>query len=139
MSRFWKEQELQGEDHDVSKELFLGIMMLMLSLGILIIHVGQPVWRVYQHDPEKGDVVILYTPAGLGLSRDGNTVVRPLQEADFKKLVQELVLQPEAELHLFLKGGSREVLVRHAALADSLLSADPAGNKIRPGVFVHGW
>ena len=127
------------EDHDVSKELFLGIMMLMLCLGIMILNVAQPVWRAHQHDPEEGDVVILYTEWQMGLSRDGHSIKRSLTEHGFKAEVAKLISRPQTDLHLFLKGGSRERLVRHAAYADSLLSMDQSGNKVRTAVYVHTW
>ena len=63
MSRYLKRQAAELEEHDISKELFLGIMMLMLSLGIMILNVTQPVWRVHRHDPQPGDRVVLYTSA----------------------------------------------------------------------------
>ncbi|MCY3789666.1 MAG: hypothetical protein OXH63_12855, partial [Gemmatimonadetes bacterium] len=78
MSRYLKRQAAELEEHDISKELFLGIMMLMLSLGIMILNVTQPVWRVHRHDPQPGDRVVLYTSAGVGLSRDGYTIDSPL-------------------------------------------------------------
>lgn len=139
MSRTQRLYEVEGEDHDVSKELFLGIMMLMLCLGIMILNVASPVWRVHQHDPQEGDVAVLYTAEGMGLSKDGKTVFRPLREAEFGGVVQQLVKEPETALHLYLKGGSRERLVRHAAYADSLLSTDPQGRKVRTAVYMHGW
>ena len=71
MSRFLRRMDDGDEDHDVSKELFLGIMMLMLCLGIMILNVAHPVWRVHQHDPEKGEVVVVYPPGEMGLSTDG--------------------------------------------------------------------
>ena len=127
------------EDHDVSKELFLGIMMLMLCLGIMILNVAQPVWRAHQHDPVEGDVVILYTEWQMGLSQDGHSIKRSLTEHGFKAEVAKLISRPQTDLHLFLKGGSRERLVRHAAYADSLLSMDQSGNKVRTAVYVHTW
>ena len=139
MSRFLRRQEEEFEEHDISKELFLGIMMLMLCLGIMILNVASPVWRVHQHDPEAGDVVIVYAPERFGLSRDGNTVERRLSEWDFRRRVGALVSEPETDLHLILKGGSRERLVRHAAFADSLLSGGQTGTKVRTAVYVHGW
>ena len=139
MSRFTKRLEEEGDEHDVSKELFLGIMMLMLCLGILILNVAQPVWRVHQHDPEKGDVVVVYTGQEMGLSEDSYTIIKPLSEWDFKREVRKLVSYPEVDLHLFLRGGSREQLVRNAAFADSLLSTDQYGNKVRTAVYMHGW
>jgi len=138
MSRFLHRGE-DAEEHDISKELFLGIMMLMLCLGIMILNVAQPVWRVHRHDPEEGDVVVLYTRRGMGLSQDGHTIYRPLSEWDFRRLVQKLVSEPETDLHLFLKGGSRERLVKNASFADSLLSTDQEGNKVRTAVYVHTW
>lgn len=139
MSRFLQRREEELEEHDISKELFLGIMMLMLCLGIMILNVAQPVWRVHRHDPEEGDVVVVYTRQGIGLSRDGYTLARPLSEGDFRQLVRDLVSAPQTDLHLFLRGGSREMLVRHAVFADSLLSTDQAGNKVRTAVYVHTW
>jgi hypothetical protein len=130
---------LDDEEHDVSKELFLGIMMLMLCLGIMVLNVASPVWRVHQHDPEAGDVVVVYTERGYGLSVDGIAIDRPLTEAGFRSRIAALVAEPETELHLVLKGGSRERIVRHAAMADSLLSTDPRGHKVRAAVYVHGW
>ena len=139
MSRYLKRLEEESVEHDVSKEIFLGIMMLMLCLGILILNVASPVWRAHQHEPEAGDLVVVYGDGRFGLSRDGATVVRRLTEWDFRRQVASLVSQPETDLHLFLKGGSRERLVRHAAYADSLLSTDQSGNKVRTAVYVHGW
>lgn len=139
MSRFLQRLAEEPEEHDVSKELFLGIMMLMLCLGILLLNVAQPVWRVHRHDPVPGDAVVVYSKSGPGLSRDGYTVVRPLDEAGYQALVRTLVSTPDRDLHLFLRGGSRQELVRHAALADSLLSTDTLGRKVRPAVFVHTW
>ena len=129
----------EWEDHDVSKELFLGIMMLMLCLGIMILNVAQPVWRAHQHDPEEGDVLILYTEWAVGLSQDGHSIKRRLTENGYKAEVAKLISRPETDLHLFLKGGSRERLVRHAAYADSLLSMDQRDNKVRTAVYVHTW
>lgn len=128
-----------GDEHDVSKELFLGIMMLMLCLGILILNVASPVWRVHQQDPEEGDVVVVYTEHGFGLSVDGIAVDRPLNEWSLRRRLDGLVAEPDTDVHLFLKGGSRETVVRHAAMADSLLSLDPEGRKVRTAVYVHGW
>jgi hypothetical protein len=139
VSRYLKRLEEESVEHDVSKEMFLGIMMLMLCLGILILNVATPVWRVHQHEPEAGDVVIVYDETGLGLSRDGATVTRRLSEWEFRRKVSALVSEPETDLHLFLKGGSRDRLVRHAAYADSLLSTDLAGKKVRTAVYAHGW
>ena len=138
MSRF-RRREDEGEIHDVSKELFLGIMMLMLCLGIMILNVAQPVWRVHQHDPEHGDMVLVYTAKGMGLSTDGYTVDKRLREWEFKELVESLVTRPEVDLHLFRRGGSRERMLGHAAHADSLLSTGPNGEKTRPAVYVHTW
>ena len=137
--RFLQRAIVEAEEHDVSKELFLGIMMLMLCLGIMILNVSQPVWRVHHHDPNPGDVVVMYTPKGLGVSDDGKSVARMLGDGEFNRVVTDLVAQPERNLHLFLKGGSREMMVNHAAFADSLLSTAPAGEKVRPAVFVHMW
>jgi len=139
MSRYLRRVHDDAVEHDISKELFLGIMMLMLCLGIMILNVAKPVWRVHQHDPVPGDVVVLYTGSGFGLSRDGKVVERRLSEWDFRRRVGALVSEPETDLHLFLKGGSREALVRHAAFADSLLSAGQSGEKVRTAVYVHGW
>ncbi|MXW81764.1 MAG: hypothetical protein F4Z57_22815 [Gemmatimonadetes bacterium] len=139
MSRYLKRQAAELEEHDISKELFLGIMMLMLSLGIMILNATQPVWRVHRHDPQPGDRVVLYTSAGMGLSRDGYTIDSPLSEWDFRRMVRRLAAEPEANLHLFLKGGSRERLAKHASFADSLLSTDQAGEKVRSAVYVHTW
>lgn len=130
---------VQAEEHDVSKELFLGIMMLMLCLGIMVLNVSQPVWRVHHHDPAPGDVVIIYTSQGEGFSEDGRSVKRMLRPGEFQKTVQEMVAQPDRNLHLFLKGGNREQIVNDAAYADSLLSTAPTGKKVRPSVFVHLW
>ncbi|MFH1570559.1 MAG: hypothetical protein ABIL09_21395 [Gemmatimonadota bacterium] len=139
MSRFLRRLEEEAVEHDVSKELFLGIMMLMLCLGIMILNVAKPVWRVHQHEPAPGDVVLVYTARGFGLSRDGKRVERELSEGDFRRQVASLVSEPETDLHLFLRDGSRERLVRHAAFADSLLSAGQSGTKVRTAVYVHGW
>lgn len=139
MSRYLRRVEEEAVEHDVSKELFLGIMMLMLCLGIMILNVAKPVWRVHQHEPEPGDVVVLYTASGFGLSRSGERLDRELSEWDYRRQVGSLVSEPETDLHLFLKGGSREALVRHAAFADSLLSAGQSGEKVRTAVYVHGW
>ena len=139
MSRYLKSLEEESVEHDVSKEIFLGIMMLMLCLGILILNVATPVWRVHRHEPKAGDVVILYGEREFGLSRDGATVTRRLTEWDFRGKVLSLVGDPEADLHLFLKGGSKDRLLRHAAYADSLLSTDLSGNKVHTAVYVHGW
>lgn len=136
---FLQKIEEEADEHDVSKELFLGIMMLMLCVGILILNVASPVWRVHQHDPEEGDVVVVYTDHGFGLSVDGIVVDRQLNEWSLRRRLAGLVSEPETDLHLILKGGSRETLVRHAALADSLLSTDETGNKVRTAVYVHGW
>ena len=139
MSRYLKSLEEESVEHDVSKEIFLGIMMLMLCLGILILNVATPVWRVHRHEPKAGDVVILYGEREFGLSRDGATVTRRLTEWDFRRMVLFLVGDPEADLRLFLKGGSKARLLSHAAYADSLLSTDLSGNKVRTAVYVHGW
>jgi hypothetical protein len=138
MSRLRRRLGEEADDHDVSKELFLGVMMLMLCLGVMILNAAQPVWRVQQHDPRAGDVVVVYREDGTGLSRDGRGLVRRLGEEEFRRLVEELVRRPEIDLHLFYRGGGRELLDRHMAYADSLLSSDPAGRKVRPAVFVHG-
>ena len=130
---------VEAEEHDVSKELFLGIMMLMLTLGIMILNVAQPVWRVHHHDPEPGDVVVIYTPKGIGYSTDGNAMARLLKPGEFHSVVADMVTQPDRNLHLYLKGGSRERMVNDAAYADSLLSTAPIGRKVRPAVFVHMW
>lgn len=127
------------EEHDISKELFLGIMMLMLCLGIMILNVTHPVWRVHRHDPEEDDVVMIYTRGAMGLSRDGYTLTRELSEWDFRRMVRGLVAEPETDLHLFVRGGSRETVVKHALYADSLLSTDQHGSKVRSAVYVHSW
>jgi len=139
VSRYLKCQDAELEEHDISKELFLGIMMLMLSLGILILNATQPVWRVHRHDPQPGDRVVLYTSASVGLSSDGYTIDTPLSEWEFRRMVRRLAAEPEANLHLFLKGGSRERLAKHATFADSLLSTNQAGEKVRSAVYVHAW
>lgn len=139
MSRYLKRQDAELEEHDISKELFLGIMMLMLSLGILILNATQPVWRVHRHAPQPGDRVVLYTSASVGLSSDGYTIDTPLSEWEFRRMVRRLAAEPEANLHLFLKGGSRERLAKHATFADSLLSTNQAGEKVRSAVYVHAW
>jgi hypothetical protein len=139
VSRYLRRVVEEADEHDVSKELFLGIMMLMLCLGIMILNVARPVWRVHQHDPEPGDMVIVYGETAFGLSRDGRQIDRSLSEWDFRRRVGALVSEPETDLHLFLKGGSRERLVRHAAYADSLLSVGQKGTKVRTAVYVHGW
>lgn len=139
MARFLKKAVAEVEEHDVSKELFLGIMMLMLTLGIMILNVSQPVWRVHHHDPEADDVVLVYTPDGQGISSDGKRVRRMLQPGEFETILSGLVADPDKNLHLFLKGGSRERMVNDAAYADSLLSTAPTGEKVRPAVFVHMW
>ena len=139
MSRFVRKVAVDSVEHDISKELFLGIMMLMLCLGIMILNVSKPVWRVHKNDPKTGDVVVVYDDAAFGLSTNGNTIVRRLSEWDFKRQVKSLISDPKADLHLFLRGGSRERVIRHAAYADSLLSTDQTGAKVRTAVFVHGW
>jgi hypothetical protein len=139
VARFLKKAVSEVEDHDVSKELFLGIMMLMLTLGIMILNVSQPVWRVHHHDPEVEDVVIVYTPEGQGASVDGKSVTRMLRPGEFQSILTSLVTDPDKNLHLFLKGGSREHMVNDASYADSLLSTAPTGQKVRPAVFVHMW
>ena len=139
MSRFARRCGDEAEEHDISKELFLGIMMLMLSLGVLILNATQPAWRVHRLEPAPGDVVLVYTAAAMGLSRDGQTLLQRLDEAEFRRLVEDLIAAPDTDLHLFLRGGSRETLVRHALYADSLLSTDAQGQKVRPAVFVHAW
>lgn len=139
MSRYLQDQEAELEEHDISKELFLGVMMLMLCLGIMILNVTQPVWRVHRHDPQPGDMVVLYTSDSMGLSRDGHTIDSPLSEWDFRRMVNRMIAEPETNLHLFLKGGSRERLVKHASFADSLLSTDQAGEKVRSAVYLHTW
>ena len=140
MSRYVRRSHNNDDtEHDVSKELFVGIMMLMLTLGIMILNVAKPVWRVHQHDPQVGDVVVVYGERNFGLSTDARTVAKPMSEWDFRRTVKALVSDPEADLHLFLRGGSRQYIVRHAAFADSLLSSDRKGTKVRPAVFVHGW
>ena len=139
MRSFMRRVQADVEEHDVSKELFLGIMMLMLTLGILILNVSQPVWRVHHHDPETGDVVVVYTSRGRGLSPNGRSVARLMKVGEFRRVVSDLVTQPDRNLHLFLKGGGREQIVNDAAYADSLLSVAPSGAKVRPAVFVHMW
>jgi|TARA_B110000263_G_C15252799_1_gene484973 hypothetical protein len=139
VSRYLRRQEAELEEHDISKELFLGIMMLMLSLGIMILNVTQPVWRVHRQDPQPGDRVVLYTSESMGLSRDGHTIASPLSEWEFRRMVGRMVAEPETSLHLFLKGGSRERLVKHASFADSLLSTDQSGQKVRSAVYLHTW
>ena len=139
MARFLKKAVAEVEDHDVSKELFLGIMMLMLTLGIMILNVSQPVWRVHHHDPETDDIVIVYTANGLGSSVDGKSIQRMLRPGEFKSVLAGLLAEPDKNLHLFLKGGSRERMVNDASYADSLLSTAPTGEKVRPAVFVHMW
>lgn len=138
-SRFLKRVVAEVEEHDVSKELFLGIMMLMLTLGIMILNVSQPVWRVHHHDPNEGDAMLIYTPKGVGVSEDGKSVRRMLRQGEFFSIVNGLVTKPDRNLHLFLKGGSRERMVNDAAYADSLLSTSTTGEKVRPAVFVHMW
>ena len=137
--RFLQRLEEEAEEHDISKELFLGVMMLMLCLGIMILNVASPVWRVHQHDPEEGDVVVVYTSSGFGLSLDGIVVDKPLTEWGFRRTVNALIAEPETDVHLILKGGSHELVVRHAAYTDSMLSSGPAGAKVRTAVYVHGW
>ena len=139
MSRYLRGLEEESVEHDVSKELFLGIMMLMLTLGIMILNMSQPVWRVHHHDPDLGDVVVVYTSEGPGFSPDGSSVNRMLKPGEFRRVVADLVAEPDRNLHLFLKGGSRERMVNDAAYADSLLSTAPTGGKVRPAVFVHMW
>jgi hypothetical protein len=94
---------------------------------------------VHQHDPSEGDVVVVYNEHGYGLSIDGIVVDRPLNERSFRIRLGRLVSEPDTELHLINKGGSRETVVRHAALADSLLSTDASGVKVRTAVYMHGW
>lgn len=139
MSRFLRLREEEIEEHDISKELFLGIMMLMLCLGIMILNATHPVWRVHRHDPEAGDVVVVYTRQGMGLSADGYTLSQQLTEWEVRRLVRQLVTEPETDLHLFARGGSREALLKHASYADSLLSTDQSGSKVRTAVYVHTW
>lgn len=137
--RWSRRAAMEAEEHDVSKELFLGIMMLMLCLGIMILNVSQPVWRVHHHDPEPGDVVILYTSEGQGFSTDGRSVRRMLRTNEFQQAIEGLIAKPDRNLHLYLRGGNREKMVNDAAYADSLLSTAPTGQKMRPAVFVHLW
>lgn len=137
--RFLQRATIEAEEHDVSKELFLGIMMLMLTLGILILNVSQPVWRVHHHEPDPQDVVIVYTSRGRGFSPDGQQVSRMLNPNEFQQVVDGLVARPDRNLHLYLRGGSRERMVNEAAFADSILSTAPTGAKVRPAVFVHMW
>ena len=139
MSRFVRKVDADVVEHDISKELFLGIMMLTLCLGIMILNVSKPVWRVHKQDPRPGDVVVLYHDNEFGLSSDGTRILRRMSESDFRLQVASLVSDPETDLHLFRQGGSRERVVRHAAYADSLLSTDQSGGKVRTAVFVHGW
>jgi hypothetical protein len=139
MGRFLQQAMIEAEEHDVSKELFLGIMMLMLTLGIMILNVAQPVWRVHHHEPNPEDLVVMYTAKGQGFSTDGKSVARMLEDGEFRRLTSELITQPDRNLHLFLRGGSRERMVNDAAYADSLLSTAPTGKKVRPAVFVHMW
>ena len=70
---------------------------------------------------------------------DGITIDRELNEWSLRRSLAALVSEPETELHLINKGGSRETVVRHAALADSLLSMDEKGHKVRTAVYMHGW
>ena len=139
MARYLKRAVSEVEDHDVSKELFLGIMMLMLTLGIMILNVSQPVWRVHHHDPEADDVILMYMPDGKAVSADGKSVRRMLRPGEFQTILNGLVADPDRNLHLYLKGGSRERMVNDAAYADSLLSTAPSGEKVRPAVLVHMW
>ena len=139
MSRFLKRVDEDAAEHDVSKELFLGIMMLMLCLGIMILNVAKPVWRAHQHNPASEDVVLVYSEKRFGLSTNGRSIEHELSDWDFRRTVTALVSEPDADLHLILRGGSRERLVRHAAYADSLLSTDQFGRKVRTAVYVHGW
>ena len=139
MSRFVRKVDADVVEHDISKELFLGIMMLTLCLGIMILNVSKPVWRVHKQDPRPGDVVVLYEDNEFGLSSDGTRILRRMSESDFRLQVASLVSDPETDLHLFRRGGNREQVVRHAAYADSLLSTDQSGGKVRTAVFVHGW
>ena len=137
--RFLQRAISEAEEHDVSKELFLGIMMLMLCLGIMILNVSQPQWRPHHHGPEPDDVVILYTPKGMAFSDDGRSAKRLLKSGEFRRTVDGLIAKPEQNLHLFLKGGSREQIFNDVVYADSLLSVGTAGEKVRPAVFLHGW
>ena len=137
--RFLQQAIVEAEEHDVSKELFLGIMMLMLTLGIMILNVAQPVWRVHHHEPKPEDLVIMYTSKGQGFSQDGKSVAKMLKDGEFRRLATDLIAQPDRNLHLYLRGGSRERMVNDAAYADSLLSSAPTGKKVRPAVFVHMW
>ena len=63
----------------------------------------------------------------------------PFLAQGFSNLTKALIGDPETDLHLFLKGGSRDLLVRHASYADSLLSTDQADQKVRTAVYVHTW
>ena len=64
--------------------------------------------------------------------------MQSLKEGDYKQLVQDLVREPETNLHLFNRGGgSNEMMVRHAAYADSLLSTNQVNLKVRTAVYVH--
>ena len=92
MSRYLRRQEAELEEHDISKELFLGIMMLMLSLGIMILNVTQPVWRVHRQDPQPGDMVVLYTSDSMGLST--RYVYESIQPCD---LLYQVMLTFEVE------------------------------------------
>ncbi|HAA75377.1 TPA: hypothetical protein DCE37_09680, partial [Candidatus Latescibacteria bacterium] len=83
------------EEHDVSKELFLGIMMLMLTLGIMILNVSQPVWRVHHHDPAVDDVILMYTSDGKAVSADGKSVRRMLRPGEFQRILNGLVADPD--------------------------------------------
>jgi hypothetical protein len=84
-------------------------------------------------------VVVVYGDREFGLSSDGTKILRGMSESDFRRQVASLISEPETDLHLFRRGGSRERIVRHAAYADSLLSTDQSGRKVRTAVFVHGW
>ena len=88
MSRLRQQREELLDEHDVSKELFLGIMMLMLCLGIMILNATQPVWRVHRYDPVAGDSVVIYTSNGMGTSKDGYSIVRKLDETAVAYILQ---------------------------------------------------
>ena len=85
--RFLQRAIAEAEEHDVSKELFLGIMMLMLCLGIMILNSALPSHRLYRYGPKPGDVVIIYTSKGPGFSEDGRSVKRTLRQDEFIEIV----------------------------------------------------
>ena len=140
-SRFLQRAAAQAEEHDVSKELFLGIMMLMLTLGIMILNVAQPVWRVHHHDPRSADLVLIYTSKGAGLSTDGKSVERLLRPGEFERLTAGLIAQPERNLHLFLRGGSRGLYgqtrgLRRLAALHGAHGQEGEASGVRPYVVV---